>query len=121
MVTYADVIRIAKEKVQKGWTRGALFRNRGGTPLNMNTAEMDFIAKNAVRCCAEGALRLAVYETNLSTNPLELVSIFNNYVMTNPVYGVRSLYEFNDSHSKREILTLFDRVIEAQEEEKDAV
>lgn len=93
-------LKRARKLVEKGWTRGALARDRQGREIHVDS-------KRACRVCSMGALERALKPTELTYG-----RAFEALVECLPA-NYLNVADFNDScATKRPVLEAFDRAIE---------
>lgn len=98
-----DLIK-AREKIEKGWCQGVTARNAKGRAVSFNATE-------AARFCILGAVH-AVTEY-----PAYSIEILFKAMRAQGV-GSISLNAYNDSRTKRDVLSLFDDAIKLAQEDK---
>lgn len=99
-MTVKELLTKARNKIKKGWTRGAYARNKYGK-------EIFWHSKNACRFCAVGAVKRMSKDDKLIEKAL---SELRRRLPDN--YGTITCY--NDQHKKEDVINLFNRAIDGK-------
>ena len=102
MINTLEVLKKAKKKIakKKNWCQEVMARDKDGNPTKYHVGE-------SVKFCAMGAIHRVCYEHKMEWLDTSLDAIDLLAEQT----GTNDMIEYNDTHTHKEVLAVFDKAI----------